>query len=296
MLKGQDWKTTELNFVKTLSHHRSELMAAAPESTFELKTILENWSAKESDSERIKNLIFQIQFGIKVLGWSCEKIQKKLKETYPGFILAEEFSEKEYDVLSQNADLLNLITLNILKSKYPFQIESKSSVFRELEFYEFKQNESIGEIGAGNGMFSTLLSLLDKDLALFVNELGFNKIRFLKKSMYENFASDHASKIKIIKGKKRKTNFENQSLDKIIIRNSFHHFSKKEAMLVSIKEALKPEGILFLNEPWISEKGCKERLEKSEIKSILQQNGFTIEKEMEFKDILFLKCRPNPTD
>jgi len=147
-------------------------MVGNDESVFELKTLIENWNTKEPDIDRIKNLIFQIQYGIKVLGFSCKKLQKKLKKTYPGFVIAEEFSEKEYETLVQNSDLLDLITETVLKTKYPFQLNSKSLVFKELKFYELKPNEVVGEIGAGNGMFSSLLSLLDLDLTLYVIQIS----------------------------------------------------------------------------------------------------------------------------
>lgn len=289
----QDWKSTQQNFIKELTIRRAKLMVENEKGVFELKELIENWNAKESDPERIKNLIFQIQHGVKVLGFSCKRLQKKLKKTYPGFVLAEEFSEKEYETLIRNSDLIDLITGSVLKPKYPFQLDSKSLVFKELKFYEFKQNETVGEIGAGNGMFSSLLSLLDVDLTLFVNEVDYTKISFLRKNMFTNFAANRSSKITIVKGKKSKTKFLPASLDKIIIRNSFHHFSKKEAMLASIKEALKPNGVLFLNEPIKSDKGCKKRMEKPEIKEILQQNGFKLEKEMNIEGVLLLKYFKN---
>jgi len=92
-----------------------------------------------------------------------------------------------------------------------------------------------------------------------------------------------------VRGRKKETKFEPASLDKIIIRNSFHHFSKKEAMLASIKTSLKPNGVLFLQEPLKSGKGCAMKMEEAEIKEILISNGFILEKEMNVEDKLVLK-------
>lgn len=292
VLKSQDWKNTELNFIKKLTYHRAKLLSGNSEEVLKLKGLIENWYEKESDREKIKNFIFQIQYSIRILDFNYKKFNKRAKKEYPDFQIAQEFTEEEFNIILHNSELIDLINSEVLKAKYPFQINSESIIFKELEFYDLKQNEHIGEVGAGNGIFSIFLSLLDKNLNLYVNEIGYTLPIYLKKTIYSGFAKDSSSKITLVKGKKKRTNFQASSLDKIIIRNSFHHFSKKEQMLADIKSVLKSDGVLFLNEPWKTKTGCEKRLDKSEIKSILQQNGFKLEKEMEMEGVFLLMYRP----
>lgn len=106
--------------------------------------------------------------------------------------------------------------------------------------------------------------------------------------------------IQLIKGDKKNANFEHNSLDKIIIRNAFHHFSKEKAMLKSIKAALKPDGKLYLYEPVIDlrEKSCKQCkycnkvLKKSKLTAILSKNHYVLEEEVQLENCLLLKYRP----
>jgi ubiquinone/menaquinone biosynthesis C-methylase UbiE len=72
------------------------------------------------------------------------------------------------------------------------------------------------------------------------------------------------------------------SVDKVIIENTFHEFSKPSQMLKEIHRILKPNGILYLNEMLASENnkihsGCKQKLvSENELQQFCAENKLTI--------------------
>lgn len=122
---------------------------------------------------------------------------------------------------------------------------------------------------------------IEDDLILYFYNF-FNKGHILKND----------SEIILIKGKKKETKLP-EPVDKIILRNTFHHFKDKKAMLKSIKGSLKKDGKLFINE-YIddqsgTEKPCKHILTEIEIKKRLQKAGFELTKEMWMDKMLLME-------
>lgn len=89
------------------------------------------------------------------------------------------------------------------------------------------------------------------------------------------------SQVHLVKGQKKSTGLEGQQLDKIIIRDSFHHFKKKSKMLASIKKSLKDTGELFVVESVIIQnnggKNCPMAMHASDIIKTIESGGFKLE-------------------
>ena len=183
---------------------------------------------------------------------------------------------------------------SILKLDYPFKLNPESYVFKEFDFYDLKPKERVGEIGAGSGMFSLIIGITFEEVELFINELP----KWFLWGIEERFEKAKpllkTKSFSLVNGKKDSGQIEGLDLDKIIVRNTFHHFSKKEEMLQSIKLSLKKNGSLFIAEPTTKltpSKLCSQILDEAIIKETIENSGFQLVKEeilgvwllMEFK-------------
>jgi SAM-dependent methyltransferase len=208
--------------------------------------------------------------------------------------LLDSISWDEVVQLIYYEELVDLVFEDVLGSEYPFKILLDEDVFQELDFYSIRANETIAEVGAGSGAFSLLLALT-KNNHLYVNDINGFAIQYLKwkfnklKSQFENLS------LEVIEGNKKSTEFPARSLDKIITRNSFHHFRKKKAMLKSIHESLKMNGVFYIMEYVESEEEtCVFRMIEQEIHALVVNNGFVLDDKLSFADVFVLKYRKNP--
>ena len=87
----------------------------------------------------------------------------------------------------------------------------------------------------------------------------------------------------LVQGEITSTNLEGLDLDKIIIRQSFHHFSRKKEMLSSISKSLKPDGRLYVLEATKDHPDnycrclCDEAMRSKRIIKKITSNGFKLE-------------------
>ncbi|MEL7220915.1 MAG: hypothetical protein AAGJ93_06320, partial [Bacteroidota bacterium] len=83
-----------------------------------------------------------------------------------------------------------------------------------------------------------------------------------------------------------------KQLDRIIIRNTFHHFTEKDAMIQSIITALKPEGVVCVKEFFStvpSSQSCPLRMPPEEIISYFEQNNMVLIDSMRSHFTTYLK-------
>ncbi len=147
-------------------------------------------------------------------------------------------------------------------------------IIEELLKYDFKPNAKVGEIGGGDGLFGVYLKMVNEDISLSINEISLERLGEISNSLLLLPAEERKS-IKMILGTEQSAKMEGLNLDAIIIRNTFHHFTDPESMLESIKNAIHPDGIIYLLEQFKEEDDSK--------------NHCTLLKEREYFDNLFLK-------
>lgn len=171
-----------------------------------------------------------------------------------------------------------------------------SEFISELAFYDIRDGHRVGEVGAGyQARFSSIIfDLFDLDM-LYVNDIKSSKLADIKSRYKEDV---NLGRIKFIKGRKKSIRMEGKELDKIIIRNSYHHFSKEDDMLQSIKKSLKKGGFVYLAEqiPQLLKEGdkiCPDAVPKDEILREFRRNGFKLEGEMANGSYLLMKFSVN---
>jgi len=285
-----DWQQ---NLINSLSAYRNHLLFQKEDDLLELKKTIENWIELEPNSEVVDDFIFQTHYAYSIKNISYKTIVKRAKEDFSGSLLSKNFKEEELITLSKNSELIDLMVADVLSFEYPFKIEIKQKVFDEIEFYSFKNNETIAEIGAGKGNFSYLIAMLNKGIEIHINEIDRDLAKYIEgKKKSNNFKID-IEKIYIARGNKSEIKIY-KKVNKIIIRNSLHHFSHKDEMLKSIKNSLENDGSVFIYESLKNEidvTSCKKKMYEGEIKDLMERNGFSLKKEKKIENVIILEYR-----
>lgn len=158
-----------------------------------------------------------------------------------------------------------------------------SEMIQYLSFFDIQQGDGVGELGAGSGWMSVLISILYDSIYLNINELGDYNVRQVRRNLYQELTKAQLARCQFAVGSKNSTGLETEDLDLIIAIDAFHHFSDKISMLQSIKWSLAKEGRLCLVEQVktidTGDYYCPQALEKWELEELMRQNGFVKTKE-----------------
>lgn len=174
---------------------------------------------------------------------------------------------------------LRLIQQDLRKERVAApEFADTSVLFQYLTFFDIQSGEKVAELGAGSGWLSLLLNVLYEDIELYINELGVYSIRQLQRNLLPELTKAQAKSCHFVTGTQTSTGLEMNQLDLIIAVDAFHHFSDKASMLKSIKWALAKNGRFCLVEQvktlGSADSYCPQALEKWELETLLQQNGF----------------------
>ncbi|MBK7869536.1 MAG: methyltransferase domain-containing protein [Saprospiraceae bacterium] len=178
-----------------------------------------------------------------------------------------------------------------------------AEVWQYLPFFNIQPGNKVGELGAGSGWLSLLMSILYDSTTFYVNELGSFAVAQMQSNSSLYLTEEQLENCHFTVGSYTSTGLETNELDIIIAVDAFHHFSDKLSMLQSIKWSLAKNGRLCLVEqiraPGTSDYFCPQALEKWELEELLQQNGFIKTKEQLLlgqatSNIYLLEYRVNP--
>jgi SAM-dependent methyltransferase len=122
--------------------------------------------------------------------------------------------------------------------------EIEEDVATLIKNMKIKTDDTIADIGAGSGYHVFKMApLADKGLVYAVDiQPEMLKAIELKKK------SKRVSNIETVLGSAKSINLPNNSLDKVLLVDVYHEFRNPFEMIESIKNALKPNGLLFLIE------------------------------------------------
>jgi|GEM_PF-6466396 len=300
LLAQQPDTSGQHRLIRGLVDYRNELIARNPEGFKKLYLLDTLW--KVEDKEEVQGLFAAMAYAKKIEGYSAHEIDgmvqtmsklSKAKKPEIVSILNEELIQTIMD----NDELALLIGQGIYRQKPPFLIDPNNTLYEELSIYKIQNGMKVAEIGAGDGTFSLMLGIAYDSLGIYVNDIGDNAIEVSWDRLENCHSAQKHNQFVMVQGNKKSTNMEEVRLDKVIIRNSFHHFSKKKQMLASIKKSLLPDGDLYIADPnkQPGVKGiCPEALPCGEIRRVLEENGFRIVEERNLKnsDWVMLHCKP----
>lgn len=179
---------------------------------------------------------------------------------------------KRYDNLLLNAGYIdNLDT--ILDKAAP-----------EMELYRLQPGDVVADIGAGQGWFEGYLMITAEELDIYAEDIDKRYIKNMH-HVVDKYATlrpkPQTNTIHYVLGTTEQTNLPPNHFDKIIIRETFHHFSEKDEMLQDILSKLKCDGKLCLYEPKVEQtiysKACESYiLDRSALIEVMERNGFVL--------------------
>ena len=273
-----DWKH---EFVIALTQYRNQLIEKAKDRPFNIQKTMDRWTEIESNEDVLLDFIFQAKYAYSLKEVSYKDILDEAEKGYPGSPLVNNFSEEELKSLATNAALVDLINFGVLEYAYPFRIRSNEELYEEIDFYQLKEGEKFAEIGAGTGVFSQMLGLIGKNSVIYVNEIDEDVLQYLRQKKAEKDFELGPNATMLVEGGKKNANLP-EKVDKVFIRNTFHHFSKKEQMLNSICNSIQPGGRIYIYETLKDPhdpNACKHRMYDQEIKSFFLDYGLVLENE-----------------
>lgn len=282
------------NLEKNLELLRLELLKKEEQNAGSLLNTIHDWSTLEPDSTKLTYFLFNAQYFLIQERVNFKKFRKiALKKTEKSR-LAKSVSKEELESLNSNKLLSLFLSCEIFDSKSPHNINI-SFYEDEIEFYDLQSNEKIADIGCGQGALSLLLQLTDLDLIIYSNEIKAYLIDYLNDILVENFSENKS--INPILATEEKLNLP-EPVDKIILRNTYHHFDQKDKMFEEIKKSLKKDGQILIKEGLKKEKktktDCNKKMEQEDILKEFQEAGFELIKQDKIEDNLYLKYKlPN---
>ena len=295
-LMAQEADSTKLLWIKQLSEYRDLILQKNPSGGSEIQALTSKWEELKKNEEELEEFISKIYSLSKVNSLKAEKVLSLVKVIMSDSDLANELVLEDIYTVERNIALIELMQLGVLEKDYPFKINDESDFVLELLKYGIRRGERIGEIGAGRGSFSLVLYKLQPNIELFVNELDENNLSVLQNRL-ENESELGFEDVKPILGEVESTNMEGYELDKVIIRNAFHHFTEKEKMLTSIKRSLAEDGHLYILEGTKElaprKERCIDAMSEKQIVRTIEANGYELLAREEIGQDVLLKFGVN---
>jgi len=121
----------------------------------------------------------------------------------------------------------------------------------ELDIYDFKPSVVIADIGFGMAWLEGVILVHYDSLILYANDVdksALTNIDTITGQYLTLRTTPNTNKLIVVAGSETQTNLPENTFDKILVRETFHHFSNPKMMLSDIHSKLKQDGILFIYE------------------------------------------------
>ena len=122
--------------------------------------------------------------------------------------------------------------------------EIEEDVSTLIKNMKIKTNDTIADIGAGSGYHVFKMAPLAKNGLVYAVDIQPEMLEAIELKK----RSKKVSNVETVLGSEKSINLPKNSLDKILLVDVYHEFSYPAEMVESIKNALKPNGQLFLIE------------------------------------------------
>jgi ubiquinone/menaquinone biosynthesis C-methylase UbiE len=161
---------------------------------------------------------------------------------------------------------------------------SDSAFLSEVQLYEFKTGETIADIGTGSGYFEIVLSRFCDDLQVYAVEIDSVSVGHLTTQLkFLDLNDERNITYNTVLGNAKSSLLPSNSFDKVIIRNTFHHFTYPIEMIEDCKRIMKKNAKLFIVDILVDEidrsPACMLHLPRRVFLNYLTNNGFVLTKE-----------------
>lgn len=162
----------------------------------------------------------------------------------------------------------------------------------ELIIYDIKPKDVIAEIGFGTGWLTGFVLFYYDSLTYYANDIdqaSLKAIEPITKKYLGLRQTPNTNIFIVIEGTTTKTNLPAKTFDKIIVRETLHHFDNPNEMLQDIKSLLKSDGRVFVYEPNVEKtffsKECgSNNYSKADLLKLFYDNDFVVLKEYDLTD------------
>ncbi len=153
--------------------------------------------------------------------------------------------------------------------------------FDEVKVYKFNTGDVIADLGAGSGYFEKVLSKYCDNLIVYATDIDSATITRLTTQLTFLELNDKTNITYVpVLGDDKSSHLPFNSFDKVIIRNTFHHFSYPREMLEDCRRIMKKEGKLFIVDILIDEVSktpqCNFHLTRKVFLNYLKGSGFIL--------------------
>ena len=210
----------------------------------------------EHEKQLIANLMYKVNTG----AW--QNVQNLVRSTsIKRILLDQNIAADSLILLAKNIWNLQRArnTLSCLQDQLADMKKGRTHLYQdgkrksEIKKFEITDGDRILEIGAGSYQTAKHLLKKHKNTELFLNDVDTlaltnisYQISYDKK--LAKFRKENNNKVFLIAGSESSTGVENMTFHKIIIRQTFHHFSKPLEMLQSIRKSMIPGTTLIIIE------------------------------------------------
>ncbi len=171
------------------------------------------------------------------------------------------------------------------------RIEKMKPMF---DFMDLQQGRVVASIGAKNGWFEAAASLYYDSLTFYLEDISAECLNetTVKKTIkqYEKLKKKPINnRFELAVGTDSTTALPSQFFDRVLVNNTYHHFSKKVEMLADLKRITKPDGYLYIFEPIIFENQvkifkCAYYTSETTLISEIEKAGFQFVERHEFRE------------
>jgi ubiquinone/menaquinone biosynthesis C-methylase UbiE len=162
-----------------------------------------------------------------------------------------------------------------------FEREQEENVSKLIQNMRIKSDDIIADIGAGSGYHAFRIAPLAKKGLVYAVDIQTEMLMTIEK----NKEFSKIKNIETILGTEKSVQLPKNSVDKILMVDVYHEFSFPVEMITSIKNALKPNGQLFLIEyrgedPLVPIKTIHKMTEKQALKE-MESAGFKLKENID---------------
>lgn len=272
---------------KYINHYQSE----NPNDLQELTTFVEDFVATAPDTTTARSLIQECIMGaVAARDKGLSKVSNKvllgllrlnIKGVLKGTKHHKKLNKDLVKLIRRNKEILGLYSSQIIDS----ESSSLTPLFKEeLEFYDLVDGDVLADIGAGLGTTALVFSFLPIDIKIHCTEIDKNLHNY-QKELFANLPQDSRySSVSIQKGSKEETELKKNHFNKILLRNTFHHFENIPEMLSAIHSNLISEGQLYIAEDFkVQDKTpyCHKMTTEEEFLKSMQGHGFMLKDKKE---------------
>lgn len=200
------------------------------------------------------------------------------------YSIDREYAKARKEIYSWTSKICKFINRSIEYYNADGIMVNDSVFLSEVQLYEFKAGETIADIGAGSGYFEIVLSRFCDSLQVYANDIDSVSISHLTTQLkFLDLNDERNITYNTVLGNAKSSLLPSASFDKVIIRNTFHHFTYPIEMLEDCKRIMKKGAKLFIVDILVDEvdrsPACMLHLSRTVFLNYLTTNGFVLTKE-----------------